>query len=73
MYEPGPPYVLPCTADPQGTLANLGMYATGIPMGMLIDARGPRVAVVIGALALGIGYYPIHRGTSLIAAIGPLY
>ncbi|KAI9789175.1 MAG: hypothetical protein M1816_006309 [Peltula sp. TS41687] len=46
--------------EPQGTAGNLGMYASGIPIGILIDARGPRFAVILGALCLGIGYYPIY-------------
>ncbi|KAI9672514.1 MAG: hypothetical protein M1817_003280 [Caeruleum heppii] len=45
----------------QGTAANLGMYASGIPVGLLVDAKGPRPAVLLGALALGLGYYPLHR------------
>ncbi|KAI9783764.1 MAG: hypothetical protein M1839_003100 [Geoglossum umbratile] len=43
-----------------GTAANLGMYASGIPVGILVDSKGPRISVLIGALALGAGYYPIH-------------
>ena len=46
----------------QGTIANLGMYGSGIPVGILVDAKGPRSAVILGALALGIGYFPIHQG-----------
>ncbi|KAF2647381.1 MFS general substrate transporter [Lophiostoma macrostomum CBS 122681] len=44
-----------------GTAANLGMYASGIPMGVITDRKSPRLAAVIGMFALGIGYYPIHR------------
>ena len=43
-----------------GTFGNLGMYLSGIPFGMLIDAWGPRWGVGIGGILLGAGYYPIH-------------
>lgn len=36
------------------------MYASGIPMGMLIDSRGPRWGVLIGAIALACGYFPLY-------------
>lgn len=38
------------------------MYAMGIPMGLLTDARGPRVITLIGSVLLGLGYYPIYLG-----------
>lgn len=44
-----------------GTFGNLGMYASGVPIGMLVDSRGPRPAAILGALALGLGYYPLHK------------
>jgi hypothetical protein len=50
------------TVDFKGAAGNLGMYASGIPLGLMIDARGPRIALLIGAAALGGGYYPIHKG-----------
>ncbi|RAK96408.1 putative MFS transporter [Aspergillus ibericus CBS 121593] len=43
-----------------GAAGNLGMYASGIPLGLLTDARGPRLTTFLGAIALGIGYYPIY-------------
>ncbi|KAF2713259.1 MFS general substrate transporter [Pleomassaria siparia CBS 279.74] len=43
-----------------GTAANLGMYASGIPMGMITDRKSPRLATAIGMAALFVGYYPIH-------------
>lgn len=46
----------------QGTSANLGMYGMGIPVGMLVDHKGPRPAVLLGAIALALGYIPIYRG-----------
>lgn len=36
------------------------MYSMGVPIGMLIDSKGPRPAVVLGSFLLGIGYYPLH-------------
>lgn len=36
------------------------MYSAGVPIGMLIDSKGPRPAVVLGSILLGIGYYPLH-------------
>ncbi|XRM38954.1 hypothetical protein ABZX51_002340 [Aspergillus tubingensis] len=43
-----------------GAAGNLGMYASGIPLGLLTDARGPRLTTFLGAITLGIGYYPIY-------------
>ncbi|KAF1850619.1 MFS general substrate transporter [Cucurbitaria berberidis CBS 394.84] len=42
-----------------GTAANLGMYASGIPMGFITDRKSPRLAALIGMFALFAGYYPI--------------
>lgn len=42
------------------------MYASGIPLGLLTDARGPRLTTFLGAITLGIGYYPIYLGMSYI-------
>lgn len=38
------------------------MYAMGIPMGLLTDARGPRVITLVGSICLALGYYPIYLG-----------
>lgn len=38
------------------------MYATGIPVGLLVDAKGPIPGVLLGAVSLGIGYFPIYKG-----------
>jgi hypothetical protein len=35
------------------------MYASGIPMGIITDRKSPRLAAIIGMLALLVGYYPI--------------
>ncbi|KAI1120884.1 MFS general substrate transporter [Nemania abortiva] len=44
-----------------GLAGNLGMYSMGVPVGMFIDSRGPRPAVLAGAVLLGIGYLPLER------------
>lgn len=28
---------------------------------MLVDAKGPRIAVIVGAILLGAGYFPLHQ------------
>ena len=43
----------------QGSMGNIGMYASGIPLGYMIDHRGPRPGIMIGCIALGAGFYPI--------------
>ncbi|KAL2872839.1 putative MFS transporter [Aspergillus lucknowensis] len=43
-----------------GAAANFGMYACGIPLGLVTDTRGPRLTTLIGAVALGLGYFPLH-------------
>lgn len=37
------------------------MYSLGIPVGMLVDAKGPRIAVIVGAILLALGYFPLHQ------------
>lgn len=32
----------------------------GVPAGLLIDNKGTRIAVLVGATALACGYFPIH-------------
>lgn len=44
-----------------GNAGNLGMYAMGIPAGLLIDSRGPRWGVLLGCICLAAGYFPLHR------------
>ncbi|KAG6019883.1 hypothetical protein E4U40_006593 [Claviceps sp. LM458 group G5] len=43
-----------------GQSGNLGMYLLGIPVGMSVDRRGPRPFVLIGAVLLVAGYFPLH-------------
>ncbi|GAM85239.1 hypothetical protein ANO11243_032430 [Dothideomycetidae sp. 11243] len=42
-----------------GNAANIGMYAIGIPFGLIIDNKGPRWGTVIGAICLSCGYFPL--------------
>jgi MFS family permease len=44
-----------------GNAGNLGMYAMGIPAGLLIDSRGPRWGVLLGCVCLACGYFPLHK------------
>lgn len=53
----------------KGVFGNLGMYASGIPVGLLVDSKGPRPGVFLGSLALGSGYYALHRGESYIPKV----
>ncbi|KAG5983337.1 hypothetical protein E4U55_000209 [Claviceps digitariae] len=43
-----------------GQAGNLGMYSLGVPVGMFVDRRGPRPFVLIGAMLLVAGYFPLH-------------
>ncbi|EAQ87920.1 hypothetical protein CHGG_04539 [Chaetomium globosum CBS 148.51] len=43
-----------------GLAGNMGMYALGVPVGLFVDHRGPRPAVLAGALCLGVGYVPFR-------------
>lgn len=43
-----------------GLAGNMGMYSMGVPVGLFVDHRGPRPAVLAGALCLGIGYFPFR-------------
>lgn len=43
-----------------GLAGNLGMYAFGMPVGILVDAKGPRPAVLLGSVMLALGYFPLH-------------
>jgi hypothetical protein len=43
-----------------GNFGNIGMYAMGIPGGILIDKYGPRYGVAAGVVALACGYFPMR-------------
>lgn len=36
------------------------MYSMGVPIGLFVDHRGPRPAVIVGSLLLGLGYFPFR-------------
>ena len=55
----------------QGTFGNLGMYGGGIPVGMLVDAKGPTPGVILGGSLLGSGYFAMHRGVSAYSTVSP--
>ncbi len=38
------------------------MYTAGIPVGLLVDNRGPRPGALLGAVSIGVGYFSIYRG-----------
>ncbi|KAI2636988.1 MFS general substrate transporter [Hypomontagnella submonticulosa] len=44
-----------------GLAGNLGMYSMGVPVGLFVDSKGPRPAVMVGAFLLGLGYFPLHQ------------
>lgn len=55
-----------------GLAGNLGMYSMGVPIGLFVDNRGPRPAVVAGALCLGLGYYPFRHAYESASGSVPL-
>lgn len=42
-------------------MGNMGMYASGVPLGFLVDKQGPHPGVLLGSIALGSGYFPIKQ------------
>jgi len=55
-----------------GLFGNLGMYSLGVPIGMFIDSRGPRPAVLGGSLLLAVGYFPLHQAYDSASGAVPL-
>lgn len=55
-----------------GLFGNLGMYTMGVPIGMFVDHRGPRPAVLAGSIILAIGYFPLHEAYDRAAGSVPL-
>lgn len=43
-------------------MGNLGMYGSGIPLGLMVDKRGPHLNTLMGSITLGAGYYPLKLG-----------
>jgi hypothetical protein len=37
------------------------MYASGIPLGIMVDGKSPRWGVALGAIFFAAGYYPIAK------------
>lgn len=37
------------------------MYLLGVPIGIFVDSKGPRPAVLVGAILLAVGYFPLHQ------------
>jgi len=48
----------------QGNAATVGMYGCGIPLGMLVDRKGPRIAGWIGGIMMGMSYYVLWAAYS---------
>lgn len=44
-----------------GAMGNVGMYASGIPVGYFVDRKGPRGAVILGGACLALGYFPLKK------------
>ncbi|KAL1842624.1 hypothetical protein VTJ49DRAFT_4672 [Mycothermus thermophilus] len=55
-----------------GLAGNMGMYSAGIPVGLFVDHRGPRPAVLAGALCLGIGYAPFRAAYETASGSVPI-
>jgi hypothetical protein len=48
------------------------MYSMGVPVGMFVDNRGPRPAVIAGSILLAAGYFPLHQAYDAAAGSVPL-
>jgi hypothetical protein len=48
------------------------MYSMGVPIGMFVDHRGPRPAVLAGSIILAIGYFPLHEAYDTASGSVPL-
>ncbi|KAI9167265.1 membrane protein [Paramyrothecium foliicola] len=55
-----------------GLSGNLGMYLMGVPVGLFVDHRGPRPAVLVGAVLLAVGYFPLHIAYNSASGAVPL-
>ena len=42
------------------------MYSAGIPVGILVDAKGPKPGALLGAVSLGAGYLAMYKGMGLL-------
>ncbi|KAK1755975.1 major facilitator superfamily domain-containing protein [Echria macrotheca] len=55
-----------------GLAGNLGMYSMGVPIGLFVDHRGPRPAVIVGSLLLALGYFPFRHAYETATGSVPL-
>lgn len=55
-----------------GLAGNMGMYSLGVPVGLFVDHRGPRPAVLAGALCLGVGYVPFRAAYETASGSVPI-
>jgi hypothetical protein len=55
-----------------GLAGNMGMYSMGVPVGFFVDHRGPRPAVIAGAMCLGIGYVPFRAAYETASGSVPM-
>lgn len=55
-----------------GLSGNLGQYTMGVPIGIMVDQRGPRLAVLGGAILLAAGYFPLHQAYDKASGSVPL-
>ncbi len=47
------------------------MYLIGIPVGIFVDAKGPRLAVLFGSFFLALGYFPLRQ--AYVAGEGSMF
>ena len=45
------------------------MYTAGVPIGLLVDAKGPRPGTLFGSAALAVGYFALYKGMEPYAAL----
>jgi phosphate/sulfate permease len=50
----------------KGAAGNMGMYATGVPLGFITDKKGPYLNTVMGAFAMAGGYWFLRQGKVVI-------
>lgn len=48
------------------------MYSLGVPVGLFVDHKGPRPAVLAGAILLGLGYFPFRASYDTASGSIPL-
>lgn len=48
------------------------MYSLGVPVGLFVDHKGPRLAVLGGSILLGLGYFPFRASYDTASGSIPL-